>query len=78
MNDVNARVVGTKIVVEAEILQAIARGVGDIKPDHEVDHLAMAVSLVAATRGVALPSAYPQNVLPGSLVSVPCGGCTHD
>jgi LysR family hca operon transcriptional activator len=29
----------------------------DIKPDHEVDHLAMTVSLVASTRGVApLPS----------------------
>jgi LysR family hca operon transcriptional activator len=61
-------------VVEAEILQAIAGGVGDIKPDHEVDHLAMAVSLVASTRGLALLSAYAQDVLPGSLVSVPCGG----
>ena len=46
----------------------------DIKPDHEVDYLAMAVSLVASTRGVALLSAYAQNVLPGSLVSLPCGG----
>src|SRR5690349_2259902 len=26
----------------------------DIKPDHEADHLAMAMSLVASTRGVAL------------------------
>ena len=30
MNGVNVRVVGTKIVVEAEVLQAIAGGVGDI------------------------------------------------
>ena len=45
MNGVNVRVVGTKIVVETEIPQAIAGGVGDIKPDHEVDYLAMAVSL---------------------------------
>jgi len=36
----------------------------DIKPDHEVDHLAMAVSLVASTRGVALLPAYAQNLLP--------------
>jgi hypothetical protein len=74
MNGVDMRVVGTKIVVEAEIPQAIAGGVGDIKPDHEVDYLAMAVSLVASTRGVALLSVYAQNVLPASLVSVPCGG----
>jgi hypothetical protein len=31
VNGVNVRVVGTKIVVEAEILQAIAGGMGDIK-----------------------------------------------
>ena len=60
MNGVNVRVVGTKIVVEAEILQAIAGGVGDIKPDHEVDHLAMAVSLVASTRGVPCGGMYPR------------------
>ncbi len=48
-------------------------GIG-IKPDHEVDHLAMAVSLVASTRGVALLPAYAQNVLPRSLVSRPLRG----
>jgi DNA-binding transcriptional LysR family regulator len=74
MNGVNVKVVGTKIMVEADLLKAIAGGVGDIKPDHEVDHLAMGVSLAASTRGVALLSAYAQDVLPGSLVSVPCGG----
>jgi LysR family transcriptional regulator, hca operon transcriptional activator len=46
----------------------------DMKPDHEVDHLAMAVSLVASTRGVALLPAYAQNVLPRSLVSRPLRG----
>ena len=46
----------------------------DIKPDHEVDHLAMAVSLVASTRGVALLPAYAQNVLPRSLVTRPLRG----
>jgi LysR family hca operon transcriptional activator len=41
----------------------------DITPDHEVDHLAMAMSLVASTRGVALLPAYAQNFLPGSVAS---------
>jgi len=74
MNGVDVRVVGTKIVVEAEIPQAIAGGVGDIKPDHEVDYLAMAVSLVASTRGVALLPAYARNLLPPSLISRPLQG----
>jgi len=43
----------------------------DIKPDHEVDHLAMAVSLVASTRGVALLPAYAQNLLPRSVNTSP-------
>jgi LysR family hca operon transcriptional activator len=45
-----------------------------IKPDHEVDHLAMAVSLVASTRGVALLPAYAQNLLPRSVISRPLRG----
>ena len=48
-------------------------GIG-IKPDHEVDHLAMAVSLVASTRGVALLPAYAQNLLPTSVTSRPLRG----
>src|SRR6266403_661585 len=46
----------------------------DIKPDHEADHLAMAVSLVASTRGVALLPAYAQNLLPRSVISRPLRG----
>jgi LysR family transcriptional regulator, hca operon transcriptional activator len=46
----------------------------DIKPDHEVDNLAMAMSLVASTRGVALLPAYAQNFLPRSLISRPLEG----
>jgi LysR family hca operon transcriptional activator len=38
------------------------------------DKLAMAVSLIASTRGVALSPAYIQNLLPGSLVSRPLEG----
>ncbi len=46
----------------------------DIVPDHEVDNLAMAVSLVASTRGVALLPAYAQNFLPWSVISRPIDG----
>jgi LysR family transcriptional regulator, hca operon transcriptional activator len=46
----------------------------DIKPDHEVDHLAMAMSLVASTRGVALLPAYAQRMLPSSVISRPLRG----
>jgi len=43
----------------------------NITPDHEVDHLAMAMSLIASTRGVALLPAYAENFLPSSVTSRP-------
>jgi LysR family transcriptional regulator, hca operon transcriptional activator len=46
----------------------------DIKPQHEADNLAMAMSLVASTRSVALLPAYAQNFLPWSVISLPLGG----
>jgi len=46
----------------------------DIKADHEVDNLAMAMSLVASTRGVAFLPAYAQNFLPWSVISRPIKG----
>jgi LysR family transcriptional regulator, hca operon transcriptional activator len=46
----------------------------DIKPDHEARHLAMAVSLVASTRGVALLPVYAKNLLPRSVISRPLLG----
>jgi LysR family hca operon transcriptional activator len=46
----------------------------DTKPKHEADHLAMAMSLVASTRGVALLPAYAQNFLPLSVISRRLGG----
>src|SRR5436853_5987754 len=46
----------------------------DIKPNHEMDHLAMAVSLMASTHGVALLPAYAQNLLPRSVTSRPLLG----
>jgi LysR family hca operon transcriptional activator len=48
----------------------------DIKLDHGVDNLAMAMSLVASTRGLALMPAYANNLLPWSVVSRPLEGET--
>jgi LysR family hca operon transcriptional activator len=46
----------------------------DIKLDHGVDNMAMAMSLVASTRGLALMPAYANNLLPWSVVSRPLQG----
>jgi len=46
----------------------------DIKLDHGVDNMAMAMSLVASTRGLALMPAYAKNLLPESVVSRPLEG----
>jgi LysR family transcriptional regulator, hca operon transcriptional activator len=46
----------------------------DIKREHEADNLAMAMSLVASTRGVALLPAYAENFLPWSVTSRPLAG----
>jgi LysR family hca operon transcriptional activator len=46
----------------------------DIKLDHGVDNMAMAMSLVASTRGLALMPAYAKNLLPSSVVSRPLEG----
>ena len=45
----------------------------DIKLDHGVDNMAMAISLVASTRGLALMPEYAKNLLPPSVVSRPLG-----
>jgi LysR family hca operon transcriptional activator len=46
----------------------------DFRLDHGVDNLAMAISLVASTRGVALMPEYAKNLLPPSVVSRPLQG----
>jgi LysR family hca operon transcriptional activator len=46
----------------------------DIELDHGVDNMAMAMSLVASTRGVALMPAYAKNLMPPSVVSRPLAG----
>jgi LysR family hca operon transcriptional activator len=46
----------------------------DIKLEHGVDNMAMAMSLVASTRGLALMPAYAKNLLPESVVTRPLQG----
>ena len=46
----------------------------DIKLDHGIDNLAMAISLVASTRGLALMPEYAKNLLPWSVASRPLEG----
>jgi LysR family hca operon transcriptional activator len=46
----------------------------DFRPAHRVDNLAMAMSLIASTRGVALLPAYAKNFLPWSVTSRPLDG----
>jgi LysR family hca operon transcriptional activator len=46
----------------------------DIELAHGVDNLAMAMSLVASTRGIAVLPEYAKNLLPPSVVSRPLAG----
>lgn len=46
----------------------------DLRPAHRVDNLAMAMSLIASTRSVALLPAYAKNFMPWSVTSRPLEG----
>jgi len=64
---------------KASVLQAVTerylRRCGlDITPDHGVDNMAMAMPLVASTRGLALMPAYAENLLPPTVISRPLDG----
>src|SRR6202171_5339825 len=64
---------------KARVLRAVTedylqRSGVNIKLDHGVDNMAMAMSLVASTRGLALMPAYAKNLLPWSVVSRPLEG----
>jgi len=52
----------------------LARSGAEIRSDHEVDNIAMAMSLVASTRGIALLPSYVQNFMPWSVISRPLEG----
>jgi LysR family hca operon transcriptional activator len=60
--------------VKAIIDDFISQSGLDIHPSHEVDNLAMAMSMVASTRGVTLLPAYAENLLPWSVISRPLAG----
>jgi LysR family hca operon transcriptional activator len=45
-----------------------------LPPTHGVDNLAMAMSMVASTRGISLMPAYAKNLLPWSVTSRPLAG----
>jgi LysR family transcriptional regulator, hca operon transcriptional activator len=61
-------------VLRAATEDYLRRSGVDIKFDHGVDNMAMTVSLVVSTRGLALMPAYAKNLLPGSVVSRPLEG----
>src|SRR5277367_596884 len=61
-------------VLHAVTADYLRRAGVDIKLVHGVDNLAMAMSLVASTRGLALMPAYARNLLPWSVVSRPLEG----
>jgi LysR family hca operon transcriptional activator len=46
----------------------------DLTPNHEVDNLSMAMSLVASTGGIALMPLYARNLLPVTVISRPLDG----
>jgi LysR family transcriptional regulator, hca operon transcriptional activator len=64
----------TAPTLHALILDYLERSGLDIKPAHEVDHLAHAVSMVASTGAVMLLPAYARNLLPSSVTSRPLRG----
>lgn len=64
----------TGSVLRAVVAEYLKRSGIDITPDHEVDNIAMMMSLVASTRGVALVPAYVQNLVPWSVISRPLEG----
>ena len=45
-----------------------------LKPEHQAENLAMAISLVASTGGICLTPLYAQNLLPKTVVSRPIQG----
>jgi LysR family hca operon transcriptional activator len=64
----------TAPTLRAIIDDYINRSGVNITPHHEADHMYMAMSLVASTRGVALLPLYVRNFLPWSVISRPLEG----
>jgi LysR family transcriptional regulator, hca operon transcriptional activator len=65
---------GTAPTLRAVIEEYLRRSRVDLQPAHRVDNLAMAMSLIASTGGVALLPAFARNFLPPSVTSRPLDG----
>jgi LysR family transcriptional regulator, hca operon transcriptional activator len=64
----------TAPVLRAIIDKYLKRSGVNIIPEHQADHLAMGMSLIASTGGVGVLPAYAQNFLPSSVTSRPLKG----
>lgn len=64
----------TAPTLQVTIDEYLARSGIDLRPAHRVDNLAMAMSLIASTGGVALMPLYAKNFLPLSVTSRPLRG----
>jgi LysR family hca operon transcriptional activator len=64
----------TAPTLKAVIDDYLERSGMDLRPAHKVDNLAMAMSMIASTRGVALLPSYAKNFLPWSVTSRPLDG----
>src|ERR1700758_1216944 len=57
------------------VIEDYAKRIGvTLKPEHQAENLAMAISLVASTGGVCLLPLYAQNLLPKTVVGRPLQG----
>jgi LysR family transcriptional regulator, hca operon transcriptional activator len=74
LGEIFVSVSDTAPVLRAVIDNYLKRSGINIAPVHEVDHLAMGMSLIASTRGVGLLPAYAENFLPRSVTSRPLQG----
>jgi LysR family transcriptional regulator, hca operon transcriptional activator len=61
-------------VLRGVIDDYLSRSGVSMVPDHDVDNLAMAISLIASTGGVGLAPAYIEKLLPATLVTRPLEG----
>jgi LysR family hca operon transcriptional activator len=64
----------TSPALRAVIDDYAARTGIDLTPDHEVDNISMAISMIVSTRGLALLPLYARNLFPPSVVSRPLQG----
>jgi LysR family hca operon transcriptional activator len=64
----------TAPVLRAIIDKYLKRSGVNVTPEHEADHLAMGMSLIASTGGVGVLPTYAQNFLPSSVTSRPLKG----